>query len=53
MLTRNEIENYFIDSLGLNPSDFEDYTTKELIEILKENGEYQYCLDYNNKSLAV
>lgn len=48
-LTRREIENYFIDALGLQPSDFDDYSVNELRGILEDNGELQLCLDYNGK----
>ncbi len=49
-LTRKEIENYFIDALSLQPSDFDDYSVTELVEILEDNGELTMCLDYNCKS---
>lgn len=45
-LTRRDIENYLIDSLGWSEQDFEVYTKEELIDMLREAGELRMCIDY-------
>lgn len=48
-LIRKEIEDYLLDALGLEASNFEDFTVRELVLMLKNNGELGTCYDYNNK----
>lgn len=49
-LTRKEIDNFLYDAMGIHPDDYIDMTTKELTEMLRENGELGACYDYNDKN---